>query len=365
MTALDPKRVQDILREYDDRRELFQDLAATCEGLIRQLLQVQEIEFHSVNGRVKDKVKLHEKLTREGKNYKKLAEVTDVVGIRVITHFESEIDNIGSLLEGEFDIDKDNSVDKRQILAPDRFGYLSVHYVCSLTPRRLTLKENQRFRNLKFEIQVRSILQHAWAEIEHDLGYKSDHEVPRPIRRRFSRIAGLLEIADQEFAAIRNELHKYESEVETAVKTAPGDVGIDNISLKTICEQNVVVRGIDEELAKNIRAKVKEDNASILPLLSKGLPSIGINTVEQLIEALKKHRELLLHQATARFKDKGFRTVDQGVSVLQLLWVLMGLQGGEERIISGRVDVGLVDLQQNQEFAREVMQRIREFQKRR
>ena len=55
------------------------------------------------------------------------------------------------------------------------------------------------------EVQVRTILQHAWAEIEHDIQYKSTIAIPNTIRRRFMALAGLLEIADREFQAIQNE----------------------------------------------------------------------------------------------------------------------------------------------------------------
>lgn len=85
-------------------------------------------------------------------------------------------------------------------MEPDRFGYCSVHYVVEMSQKRLNLYEHQAYEGLKCEIQIRSVLQHAWAEIEHDLGYKSEIAIPKRIRRNFSRLAGLLEIADKEIS---------------------------------------------------------------------------------------------------------------------------------------------------------------------
>jgi ppGpp synthetase/RelA/SpoT-type nucleotidyltranferase len=116
------------------------------------------------------------------------------------------------MVEREFVVDRTNSVDKRTLLDPDRFGYQSLHYVAALSVARTGLAEYGRFTGLRVEIQIRSTLQHAWAEIEHDLGYKSAAGVPRDIRRRFSRIAGLLELADEEFSVIRRDLDAYTSE---------------------------------------------------------------------------------------------------------------------------------------------------------
>jgi putative GTP pyrophosphokinase len=80
---------------------------------------------------------------------------------------------VAELIEREFVIDRDNTVDKRKQLDPDRFGYLSLHHIVQLGPTRSQLVEYSSFGGIKAEIQTRSILQHSWAEVEHDLGYKS------------------------------------------------------------------------------------------------------------------------------------------------------------------------------------------------
>jgi hypothetical protein len=87
----------------------------------------------------------------------------------------------------------------------ERLGYQSVHYLVRLGSNRKRLPEYRRFDGLVAEVQVRTVMQHAWAEIEHDIRYKSKSAIPLAISRRFMTLAGLLEIADREFQAIQEE----------------------------------------------------------------------------------------------------------------------------------------------------------------
>ena len=164
--------------------------------------------------------------------YHALAEVTDLCGARIITYFEDQVDEISALVENEFEIDRVNSIDKRQSGDSYRFGYVSVHYIANLKNPRAELPEYRRFRNIRFELQIRSILQHAWAEIEHDLQYKSQLAVPRELRRRFARLAGLLEVADAEFKGIRDSISSYQRHVAVAVASSPKEVSVDRDSLE-------------------------------------------------------------------------------------------------------------------------------------
>jgi hypothetical protein len=106
------------------------------------------------------------------------------------------------IIDSEFDVLQ--RLDKTSA-EPDRLGYQSIHYLVQYPRSRTSLSDNRRFAGLTAEIQVRTILQHAWAEIEHDIQYKAVAAVPELIRRRFTALAGLIEIADREFQAIANE----------------------------------------------------------------------------------------------------------------------------------------------------------------
>lgn len=352
---------QKILKDYDANLALFGDFKASCERLVAELLRLEGVTVHSVHARVKERPKLQEKLEREGKNYRALKDVTDIIGVRVITHFEDEVDKIGALIEREFVTDTDKSVDKRKLLDPDRFGYLSLHYICSLSHDRIRLAENRRFRELACEIQIRSILQHAWAEIEHDLGYKSGHGIPAPIRRRFSRLAGLLEVADEEFAAIRDDLSHYESKVRTEVTTAPEEVGIDNISLKAMFEQNQFIRESDSEFVRSAGSTVDEDNDRLIEFLSKCLLYVGITTVQSLLESLRRHKDLLMFYARTRLRAKEYSSMVRGVSIMHLLWALLVLDGGEERLLRAFEDLVTGSKEGNQTLSKDWATTIGEF----
>jgi ppGpp synthetase/RelA/SpoT-type nucleotidyltranferase len=130
--------------------------------------------------------------------------VTDLAAVRVITFFPRTVSEIDAIIrERFFVLEKDNKSEMLQ--ASGRFGYRSVHYLVELPPEEADRPDRERFGGLVAEIQVRTILQHAWAEIEHDTQYKSVRAMPSSTRRRLAALAGLLEIADREFQAIQDE----------------------------------------------------------------------------------------------------------------------------------------------------------------
>lgn len=183
-----------------------------------------------------------------------------------------------------------------------------------LNESRSALAEYARFAGTKAEIQIRSILQHAWAEIEHDLGYKTKLGVPRDIRREFSRIAGLLEIADVEFTRVREALRTYEGEVSARIETAPADVLLDAASLTSFLSSSSLIRSLGEELAQ---AQSTEYVGTLDPRTVEGivggLAELGIETVAQLqdeygraqAQALPFHRALLTAMELPQDSSRG------------------------------------------------------------
>ena len=210
--------MKDFDSDYDRATVGLQAFGLILEGLIQSTLEANGLQVHSVTSRVKSKASIRRKLERLDRE-RDINSLTDILGIRIITYFRDEVDAVARLIENEFLIDKERSVDKRAALDPDRFGYLSLHYIAQLNQNRSQLVEYSMYTGVLFEVQIRSILQHAWAEIEHDRGYKSEAEVPKAVRRRFSRLASLLELADDEFLGLRDELARLPRSIPRSLST--------------------------------------------------------------------------------------------------------------------------------------------------
>ncbi len=319
-----------ILGEYDEHSLLYQTFVEKIQVLIGDLLEAEGIRVHSIGGRLKQRDNLAEKLSRPGASYASLTDVTDIAGVRIITYFEDEVDRVSSVIEREFVIDVENSIDKRKALDPDQFGYMSVHYVANLAQSRSALGEYARFATCKIEIQVRSILQHAWAEIEHDLGYKNPESIPREVRRRFSRLAGLLETADAEFVSIREVVAGYLQAVTEQIQSGSIDVPIDKESLAAFLDSGAL-DDYDRRIANNAKAKL-EAAEGINGALPKFLNRAGFDTIEDVKLWLQGNASLLQaflevsHWVDQEPSETGIR----GLSLLPLL-DLSSLLRAEER----------------------------------
>jgi len=323
------RTLNSILSDYDKKYAIHDQFREKCEHLVGEILGVEKIRVHSVSGRVKDKRKFEEKLRAPGKNYGTLAQVTDVVGLRIITYFDDDVDTVASIIKREFELDIINCVDKRKSLEPDQFGYLSLHFVCKLSPARLTLPEYRSFGNMAFELQIRSLLQHTWAEIEHDLGYKAGVEVPDLIRRRFSLVAGLLEIADREFREIRDTLSDYETKVTKQIIDPKAEISLDRISLIAFVRQSATVKQLDAHMARifggsQISPTVDEDGAT-----TKMLAIAGIKTVGQLRSELELHRARLIHyEEITCGQHCEVEEIESGLCLFHLSQILIVLKHG-------------------------------------
>ena len=242
---------ESILKDFDRNETAYRHFGECLQRLLPQLIHEAGVKLQSIECRPKSRESLQAKLARPGKSYGTLTDVTDLSGIRIITYFAVEVDQVAEILNKEFDIDFDHSVDKRVFDDADRFGYKSLHYVVSLLPSRAELPEYRPFRDLKAEIQVRTVIQHAWAEIEHDLGYKSEAAVPREIKRRLFRLAALLEMADEEFAAVNANLTRYGTEVRLELaKGEDAEIEIDSTSIAEFVATDLVVRNIDQAIVE-------------------------------------------------------------------------------------------------------------------
>lgn len=225
--------------------------------MIEKCLQGDGIQFQYVQARVKNRDKLRAKYLDPQKNYTQLDDITDQAALRVITYYEDEVDRVAEVIKREFEIDSKNSVDKRDV-DPEKFGYYALNYVCRYSDARTRHVEYKGFAGISCEIQITSILRHAWSEIEHPW-YDLKGAFPDNIKRRFARMAALLEIAESEFLSLRKIQSDYMLSVGVQVETNVPDVPVDAVSLRTFIEQEPLVREIDEVLASDLGYALEAD----------------------------------------------------------------------------------------------------------
>ncbi len=196
---------------YLREREFYVALSNAVQQLIRECLSRRGIKVQGVDARAKSVDSFTAKASSPSdhdpevpKYQDPLVEIDDLAGVRIVAFFPRSLDEIEAMISDEFDV-FERSDKGAALIEEGRFGYQSIHYLVTLNESRTQLSEYAPFSRAIVELQVRTILQHAWAEIEHDIQYKSASAIPAEISRRFLALAGLLELADREFQAIQDE----------------------------------------------------------------------------------------------------------------------------------------------------------------
>jgi ppGpp synthetase/RelA/SpoT-type nucleotidyltranferase len=255
-----------LLQEFRDKRQELLQLDNHVFELISQTLKQQGIELNSIEHRIKTVESLAGKLERKGEKYRQLSDITDLIGLRIVTFYTDDVDKVAAIISQLFDIDWSNSVDKRKLHDLNSFGYNSLHYICNLHEG-----------SFPFEIQIRTALQHTWSAIEHDIGYKGAVKLPPQYRRQFSRLAGMLELADDEFSRLRTTMTEYRRQIQTLVKSGNlSDVALSTDSFRSYLELRPFDR-LNQRIAAVNQAELFP--ASLMPFLpileSFGMESLG------------------------------------------------------------------------------------------
>ncbi len=277
--------IKAVTNEYRALEEPLRGLAAWVSEQLAPLEQDPALEVHQVASRVKSLESLLAKVALPDRTYSSLARITDLLGVRVVTYFEDAIPRIQDFIEQTFEVDYRNSVDKGEGLGTSRFGYRSVHIIC-LAPEPFSVPGPGGGEPIPFEIQIRTVLQHAWAQIEHDLGYKTPEAVPNRMRRKFSRLASLLEIADEEFVQIRHELAEHEEAVRRHDGEAWQGLEIDIVSLPHLSRRGWVQQQ-DWRLAGHLGLDLVEEPFHP-EYLVRVLQTAGLATVQQVERASRQ-----------------------------------------------------------------------------
>lgn len=197
--------MQNTITKYRELLPEYETFASRIKSLLLDMLNDLNTKVHFAESRAKSVDSFTKKLNRPGKSFEKpLDEIPDLAGVRIVLYYLDDIQHVGDMIKREFEIIEEVTEHQADHYSPDQFGYLSMHYVVKLNTVRGALKEWKNFTTFRAEIQVRTVLQHSWAAVSHALQYNREGDVPHRLRRQLFRLAGLLELADEEFVAIRD-----------------------------------------------------------------------------------------------------------------------------------------------------------------
>ena len=200
-------KVFEIVSEYQDRYPLNKEFSEKLKPLFTDLLIAHNISFLQIETRVKSLPSFLDQVYRvlsAGREFS--YHCTDLIGVRLITYYMEDVYQIAKLIDQKFKVHSQNLEYDSFNRSPDQFGYSSIHFKVSLLPEARYSIDVDSFMDLVFEVQIRTVAQHAWATIDHKLRYKTTEEIPKPILRQIFQLSALFELADNQFSNIKNQL---------------------------------------------------------------------------------------------------------------------------------------------------------------
>ncbi|MFZ3018863.1 MAG: hypothetical protein WA056_10445 [Gallionella sp.] len=257
----------------DQYRRAYPSFARATELLrvqLEDLLKMLEVDYLEISSRPKPIDSLEEKVTiRKPESYGELKDVTDLCGACIVVYFEDDIEPLITMLSDNLvGVDRDDSINKLEITDPNRFGYKAWHLNFQITEniKSIAPDDVNYLEGFKGEIQVRTAFMHAWAKIEHRYNYKAS-KGSLEVKRRFARLASLVDLADSELCAIHSWFKSNEPDIidASSVNALIGSEELQAILRPLKASQGIPLFGASEE----------ELERSSKLLLSAGFSGIG------------------------------------------------------------------------------------------
>ncbi len=206
-----PRR-SELEREYRRLRPQYAQALEECQIRLRAELAAIGLD-PTVKWRVKSFDSCFSKLVRrvrEAGPMQQFMELTDLLGIRLVCPFLEDIGRIERELRERYDVLEVER--KGSKYAFHEFGYDSTHYLVRV-PREIS-ESCGLAADLTCELQLRTILQDAWAEVEHELIYKADFSpLDDPLRRKLAALNANLSLSDTIFQEIRDYQRELQHEL--------------------------------------------------------------------------------------------------------------------------------------------------------
>ena len=198
----------------------YQKLAKKYDKILYILTKKVELILASagcnaqVKGRIKSFDAFYRKLLERCQNQvieKPFETITDIIGMRIVVPFLEDLESVEELMENHFEIIETEH--KSRELTIREFGYDSIHLQILLSDD--VMAKSRAHERMKVEVQLRTILQDAWAEVEHELIYKTSiDKVEDTIRRKMIAVNATLSLGDTIFQEIRDYQRKRYKDIQ-------------------------------------------------------------------------------------------------------------------------------------------------------
>ncbi|WP_460468828.1 GTP pyrophosphokinase [Calidifontibacter terrae] len=302
---------QQAVKAYAAQYPDIEGATARFLTLITSIIDDAGINYLSITGRAKTPSSFAGKVARRPDEFTDpLRDVTDQVGVRVITYVQSDIQAVAALLTEQFTVLEDRDLGL-EAAGEGRFGYASRHLLVSNS------KDATSYEPLHCaSVQLRTVLQHAWAEFEHDARYKGDvpAEHAADLDRRFTLAAGLIELTDREFSTIRDRL---QSGLGERVEVMSGEASISARDLATFLAGRYTGSGFSRTEHYALSAQL--------------LTELGITSIEDLSETLNGvDTEAIMRSMGYRYPPGAARRLDDDL-LASFRERYVGLPGNAER----------------------------------
>lgn len=208
------------INKFTAIRPRYKKLENTLKTILKRLIDPQ-VESLIIESRTKNISSFAEKIQRKKAKYSDpVVQFTDLTGVRIIVFTKDQVDRVKRIIEDNFQVDKTNTLDTAKRLGPHEFGYCSIHYIVQFKPEIRDLFKDINIPNdvfpdsenpMKAEIQLKTILEHAWAHFAHDREYKASFDIPDKWKHQLAGLSAILENAGKSFLEIQNGLKIYAS----------------------------------------------------------------------------------------------------------------------------------------------------------
>ena len=246
MSGLQLHKKENLLAAYQDLRPTLDALCFAVDGVLRRIIPARYVV--ATSHRLKRFDSFYEKANKlrgeELKYHQPVQEITDLVGFRIIVIAKRNVEQACEIIRNSFKIlDEENKADK--LLEEGKLGYESHHLIVQLGDARKALSEYEGLCDTSFEVQIRTALQHAWAENEHRVQYKASKKNPE-LQKRFLRLAGVVSSADEEFDRIYEINERISESVASGIGQLPEE------------SPNIEAAEGDQKRGKNLGPQLRE-----------------------------------------------------------------------------------------------------------